>query len=203
MYIGYEIPLNNSNTGTSILLRKPVRVQDAWNNPTVYKSDHLRVRSFISVPLIFESNAIGAIMVADKLSGELGNDDERIASMFASSAVIAVENARLYKEEQERRLEADQRRRVAEGLREILAILNSHKPLPDMLHQISRQTCQLLGCDACAISQLSSDGTKLIIQASYGIPEELLSLDYYPKGVDLVNQTIQNGKSKIFWIERA
>ena len=202
VFIGYEIPINSSNTGSSILLRRPVRVEDAWNNPTVYKSDHLQVRSFISVPLIFESKAIGAIMVADKLSGAFCNDDERIASMFASSAVIAVENARLYREEQERRLEADQRRRVAEGLREILSILNSDCPLPEMLYRISRQTCQLLGSDASAISQLQSDSGSLKIQASYGLTEELLSVDFYPIGVKRFEQTFRSGKPIVCTITR-
>lgn len=176
--LGYDIPLNDSITGLSIIKNRPVRVENAWDNPKVYRNEHLQVSSFISVPLISGFKAIGAIQVSDKISGNLGDNDERIAWMLASSAVIAVENARHYQQEQERRLEADHRRQVAESLREILAFLNSHCPLPDTLHYIVQQACQLLCSEAGAIVQLQSSEQVLKIQAGYGLADQLLTATY-------------------------
>mgnify|MGYP000985474429 CR=1 FL=1 len=152
VYIGYPIPIDGSNTGSSIRLRRPVRVTDAWDNPSVFRSDHLRVKSFISVPLIYEDKVLGALMVADKYSGQLDDEDERIVSMLAPSAVIAVENARLYQVEQARRLEAEERRKISESFQEIFKIFNSQLAFPDIFQKITVLIGELLSADSCFFS---------------------------------------------------
>jgi len=92
---------------------------------------------------------------------------------FANQAAVAIENARLYEAEQSRREEAEARRRVAEGMREILAALNSRQSLPEILDFIATQTCRLLGSQAAAILRLK-DG-RLRIQAACGLEEDYVA----------------------------
>jgi two-component system, NarL family, sensor histidine kinase DevS len=168
VHTGYEIPIHESFTGSSVLTGQPVWVVDASKNPNVYKGNHLQVISFLSIPLISESKPIGAIVVADKIYGKFSKNDEQTTKMLADSAVIAVENARLYKKSQQRRLNAENRRRVAEGLRELLTVINSNQPPTVVLNRISQQACQLLRCDASAISILEENGKVKGITESSG-----------------------------------
>ncbi|HEX7599463.1 MAG TPA: histidine kinase, partial [Polyangia bacterium] len=77
--------------------------------------------------------------------------------------------------------ELDRRRQVAEGLRDILAVLNSNLPLEDILGAINRQAQALLGADAVAIYRLQPNGT-LTVQSSIGLDADYVSLAAIPLG---------------------
>jgi signal transduction histidine kinase len=125
----------------------------------------------LGVPLLSGNEPIGVISVGNKRVGTFDENDERILTMLAPGAVIALENAQLYQAEQERRHEAEQRRQIAEGLRDVLTALNSNLALDDMLATIAAQAQRLLGADAVAIYRLHND-EMLRIQASTGLSAE-------------------------------
>lgn len=75
---------------------------------------------------------------------------------------------------EERTRELERRRQVADGLRDILAILNSNRTLRETLDYIVGQACRLLHADASAIYQLGDEEGLFIVQAAYGLPPELL-----------------------------
>jgi len=172
--VGYRIPVAHSVAGLSIQSGQPVIVDDAQSDPRVYADviRRLGVRCYMTVPLISVSQPIGVIVVADEQAGTLGPDDERVLALLASGAVIGLENANFYQKEQERRQESERRRHVAEGLRDILAILNSNRPLEEILDYIVAQAGRLLGSDAVAIYQLQSEVGLLSIQAARGLPAD-------------------------------
>jgi signal transduction histidine kinase len=128
-------------------------------------------RNILIVPLVYGNRSIGGIALGNKIAGGYGPEDERRLVMLAAGAAIDLENARLYREEQERRQEAEQRRQVAEGLRDILSILNSNRPLQEVLDYIVAQACRLMGTDAGALYRLEPEGEELVIQAHQGMPE--------------------------------
>ncbi len=72
----------------------------------------------------------------------------------------------------ERTREIERRRRVADSLRDILAMLNSNRALQDILDHITLQARHLLGAEASAIYQLRDDGEPLEILASHGLSAE-------------------------------
>jgi hypothetical protein len=74
------------------------------------------------------------------------------AKEAAEAARREAEMAR--KEEESRRRDADRRRQIAESLRDILSILNSNRPLEEVLEQIVAQASILLGSQAVAIYRL-------------------------------------------------
>jgi signal transduction histidine kinase len=91
---------------------------------------------------------------------------------FANQAAVAIDNARLYEAEQSRREEAERRRQVAEGLRDILAVLNSSRPLGEILDYIVTQASHLLGSDGTILCRLDRQSQWLSIQASHGLSAE-------------------------------
>ena len=73
---------------------------------------------------------------------------------------------------EERTHEIEQRRQVSDGLREILAILNSNRSLAEILEHIVARACLLLVADASIIYRLDQRSQQLSIQASNGLPAE-------------------------------
>jgi len=71
----------------------------------------------------------------------------------------------------ERTREIEQRRQVAEGMRELLAVVNSKRPLDQVLDDVVRQAGRLLGSDAEALYLLDErDPSALRLQASRNLP---------------------------------
>lgn len=190
--LGYKMPIDQSLTGLSLRMGRPVRVNSAQSNPAVYSEivQLARVESFLSVPLISGTQLIGAISVVDKLSGTFETEDERVLSMLASIAVIGLENARMYREEQKRHYEDEQHRKVAEGLRDILAKLNSNSSLAEILEYIITQAGRLLGTDTVALYRLQADKGLLSIKAARGLPEKYVSRMTIPVGQGVVGKAV-------------
>ena len=76
---------------------------------------------------------------------------------------------------EERTREIERRRRVSEGLRDILAALNSNRPMHAILDVIVSQASRLLGVDIVAIFQLGADN-RLTIQASTGLSHDEIAV---------------------------
>ena len=88
---------------------------------------------------------------------------------------------RLYKSEYERHEDAERRQQVAEGMREILVVLNSRQSLDEALNSIVAQACRLLNCDAAVLFRLGPDRF-LRMQASCGLDAEYTSSLSLPFG---------------------
>ncbi len=74
----------------------------------------------------------------------------------------------------ERTQEIERRRQVSDSLRDILAVLNSNRPLSEILEYIVMQARRLLQADGSAIYQLGDTDSHLIVEASSGIsPEQI------------------------------
>jgi PAS domain S-box-containing protein len=95
---------------------------------------------------------------------------------------------------QERTREIERRRQVSDTLRDILTILNSDRPLAEILEHIALQSRQLLQADASAIYEMQDDATALIIQASCGLSSEQLSDPVNLTLPAAVKQVVRNGE---------
>ncbi|NPV77190.1 MAG: PAS domain S-box protein [Anaerolineae bacterium] len=74
---------------------------------------------------------------------------------------------------EERTREIQRRRQVAEGLSEIVAILNSNQPLEEILNFIVSQACHILQAESVALYLIQENNNSLQIQASAGSDAEL------------------------------
>ncbi|GAP17099.1 GAF domain-containing protein [Levilinea saccharolytica] len=172
--LGFRVPMEASVAGMALKSGQPVRVVDAGDDERVLNDLTSRVgaSAFLIVPLISGRGAVGTITVSNKLDGQLGLEDERILMLMASSAIVALENARMYKEEQERRLETERRRKVAEGLRDILRVLNSNRPLDDVLNYVAEQANRMMGSTATMIRQGLPELNRVRTVASFNLPPD-------------------------------
>jgi len=66
--------------------------------------------------------------------------------------------------------ELERRRLVAEGLRDVLVVLNSDRPRREILGYIAGQACDLFVADACCLYRLDWDEERVSVDASAGLP---------------------------------
>jgi PAS domain S-box-containing protein len=90
-----------SLAGETVKVRSPIAVEDAERSPVV--SQRLRKRfghrSLLSVPLIAKDKVLGVIILGEtRRTRKFTADEVELASTLASSAAVAIENARLYEE---------------------------------------------------------------------------------------------------------
>lgn len=90
--------------------------------------------------------------------------------------------------------ERERRRDVAEGLRGILAVLNSNKPLDAILDYITLYARHLLEADAVAIYRLQPETNLLKIQSSNGLSDEYLTHSTVILGQGPTGQAVNQGK---------
>lgn len=90
--------------------------------------------------------------------------------------------------------ERERRRNIAEGLRGILAVLNSNKPLNAILDYITLYASRLLEADAVAIYRLQPETNLLKIQSSHGLSDEYLAHSTVILGQGPTGQAVNQGK---------
>ena len=195
-FVGYRLPIDKTFAGKALMYGKPIIVNDAQANAEAYPGLVMNagVKSFITIPLIVGDKHVGMISAVDKTNGEFNHEDEHILSVLASSAVIGIENARLYQEERRRHLEDQQRRHVAEGLRDILGILNSNRPLAEILEYIVQQAVHFTGTDTGALYRLQKDKGILTVRAACGLSEEYIKEMSVPVGKGAIGRAVLERK---------
>jgi PAS domain S-box-containing protein len=100
----------------------------------------------------------------------------------------AAEAARF--EEQERRQEAERRRRMAEGLGDVLAALNSDQSLAAVLNLIATQASRLLDTRAVGIYGLEAEVGTLAVKASKGLLITYVAGSNIPIGQESLRQAM-------------
>ena len=105
----YPYPLGrDSGSGQAMLDRKVVQFADvgapgADTPPHVVRgAQALGFRSIIFAPLVAEGRAIGALWVGRTLAGPFAQKETALLKTFADQAVIAIQNARLFREIQDK-----------------------------------------------------------------------------------------------------
>ncbi|HIP95707.1 MAG TPA: GAF domain-containing protein, partial [Anaerolineae bacterium] len=108
--LGISFPLDGDNPNQRVMTtRAPFIVDDA---PAVYEGfrqephTHACIHAWLGVPLLFGDRPIGMIALDKREPGFYTEEHARLALAFAAQAAIAIENARLYEEAQQRERQA-------------------------------------------------------------------------------------------------
>src|SRR5262249_20319889 len=140
----YPMPLNRwTQQGQAMLAGSVVYLEDseAPSTPPLLRevARRLGFRSQVTVPMLRDSQPVGAITVARPQPGRFTDTEVGLLQTFADQAVIAIENVRLFKE-----LEA--RNRDLTATSEILEIIASSptdtQPVFDAIARSAVQLCE-------------------------------------------------------------
>ncbi|MCL6430339.1 MAG: GAF domain-containing protein [Anaerolineae bacterium] len=102
-----NLPLSEGFAAWVVQNRKPIRINHAADDPRLAGMSDWPLGSLISVPLLADGDALGALIATSPEAGAFTDEDLEALSAFAAQAVIAVKNARLYSRVQERRSELE------------------------------------------------------------------------------------------------
>lgn len=94
-----DLPRGKGVLGTLINGPEPLRLDDisTHKDSVGFPKNHPPMKSFLGVPVIGRDGPLGNLYLSEKIGGShFTEEDESIATLFASQVSVAVENARLY-----------------------------------------------------------------------------------------------------------
>ncbi len=150
------------------------------------------IQSFVAIPMTYRGTVVGFLKF-DAIRAQKTWSEHTIVLLKTVGEIFV--NALEHKRAQEalqlanqtleqrvraRTQEIERRQRVAEGLRDILVVLNSARPIGEILNYLVAQACSLLNSNACVLYRVSQEEQRIIIEASYGLPEAFLPIKNLP-----------------------
>ncbi|MBS3766058.1 GAF domain-containing sensor histidine kinase, partial [Candidatus Bipolaricaulota bacterium] len=211
--LNLEFILEEAGANREVIERKePVLVSDVNSDEPL--ADEIRrtaeeksggsfgyLQSWLGVPLIYQDEVLGMMTLDHREPNHYSFRDAEVAMAFANQVGVAVENARLYEAEKDRRTASERRRQVAEGLRETMSVINSNESLERVLETILDQIYGLLGADSAAILRLeeeSSHGDELVARlTTKNPPEEFKEVDRVEFSREDVDRDTLNRRSLV------
>ncbi|MCS7038522.1 MAG: GAF domain-containing protein [Caldilineales bacterium] len=125
-------------------------------------------------PLVFENRVLGLIELELENHKPLKTVETRLLQTLTEMGAVALTRLQLREtleqEVEKRTHELRRRQMVAEGLRYILTILNSNRPLQEVLEYIACQACWLLDTTTGVFYRWWEDEDALELQAACGLP---------------------------------
>ncbi|HZO30536.1 MAG TPA: GAF domain-containing protein [Chloroflexota bacterium] len=132
-------------------------------------------RSYLAVPLLREGVAIGAMSVERGEVRAFTGTEIALMETFADQAVIAIENARLFEELQERTRELGRSVDELQALGAVSQAVSSSLDLQEVLTTIVSHAVRLSQADGGTVYELDEGIGHFELRASYQMPTELLA----------------------------
>src|SRR6516162_8285501 len=166
------VPTRGSITCRAILDRQTIHVRDMASEPGVSAAvRNLGQKSQISLPLLRDGAAIGAIATA---SGEVGGfTDSQVALLqtFAEQAVIAITGAETYRELQQRTDDLQESLEYQTATSDVLKVISGSTFDIQPVFQTIVETAARL-CDADQAAIYRRDGEAALLALNFGFPAE-------------------------------
>jgi GAF domain-containing protein/anti-sigma regulatory factor (Ser/Thr protein kinase) len=175
--IPLETPLlaisRDSAVGRAVVDRDVVHIQDllavvAEEFPERFDIiTRLGIRTILIAPLMRENEPIGVIVIRRTVVRPFSDKQIKLLKTFACQAVIAIENARLFKELQERNAELREALEHQTATSEVLGIISrSPTDVQPVLEAIVESAARVCGIDNLGLRL--REGNKLVSRAQFG-----------------------------------
>jgi signal transduction histidine kinase len=164
-----ERPRGRGVLGVLIRDPKPLRVASLDTHPSSYgfPAAHPAMGTFLGVPVLIRGQVWGNLYLTEKRGGaEFDEADEDAAVVLARWTAIAIENARLYHDAEQRRGELERAVRGLEATQAIAHAVGADTDLDRVLELIVKRGRALV--DARSVVILLRDGDELVLTASAG-----------------------------------
>jgi signal transduction histidine kinase len=191
-----DLPRGRGVLGLLISDPVPLRLSEVGGHIRSYgfPPGHPAMTSFLGVPILIRGEAWGNLYLTDKKGGEFDEADEEAAVVLASWAAIAVENARLYKETDQRRAELERSVRALEATSEIARAIGGETRLERVLELIAKRSRALV--EAAGVAILLVDGDEFVIAATAGdIPRRIVG-SHVNKGGSVAGRVVASGRAE-------
>ena len=164
-----DLPRGRGVLGQLIREPRPLRLPEVGRHPESYgfPGGHPPMTTFLGVPVIIRGEAWGNLYLTEKDGGgEFTDDDERSSIVLADWAAIAIDNARLYRREEERRTDLQRALLSLEATTAIARAVGGETDLDRVLELIVKRARALVDARTLVILLLSGD--ELVVAATAG-----------------------------------
>lgn len=165
--IGFVLPLASADPAVRVFnSQSPSIIADVHTDPgwEIWDGGE-RIRGWMGAPLLTNGQSIGVITADSFTVDSFQAEDAHILQIFASQAVVAINNAQLFQREQ-------YQRQIAESLREISTVISSSLDQHYILEKIFEELNHVIYYDGAAIILLEKD--MLEIKAGRNLPEHFI-----------------------------
>lgn len=138
-------------------------------------AEHLRLlqeagfRSLIVVPLHARGRTLGAIALSTAESGRIYDSaDLGVAEDLARRAAVALDNARLYREAEEARGEAERRAREEAALRKATEAVTASYTAEEVIRRIAESALTATNADGAHVERIDIERGEVVIAATAG-----------------------------------
>jgi PAS domain S-box-containing protein len=189
--IGKKYPSDLAKWGNSEKMRLPVIIADVQADDRFKKfSGSEYIRGWMGVPLFSQGNLIGFINFDSRQIDAFNQEHAAIAQTFANQAAVALENARLFQEE-------NRRSQIIEALANIANEIAVTREIIPALDKIAERTLSLLNASTVAFYLLQEDGETIKIVSAQGAYQKEMISHTIKIGVGITGNIISSGKPEI------
>ena len=121
------------------------------------------VRSWLGVPLLGQGRVSGVLMLESDQPNRYSEEELHAIAALANQAAIAMENARLYAEAQERTRQLE----VVTHMTQVVSTRDVSRELPGILRTIIHQIRRVVPCDRAAIALYNEDEDTFTVETVY------------------------------------
>ncbi len=170
-------PIDRSNVaGRAALDRSTIHVPDITQDQAFKLAKSVELggwRSIIAVPLILEGEVIGVLDLARPTVGPFTQRQIELVETFADQAVIAIKNAKLFKEVQQRTAEVEEALEYQTATSEVLSVIsrspNELDPVLETILSVAARLCSPQYGYAALLNE--ADGHYHVVN-TYGVNDE-------------------------------
>ncbi|MFO1397248.1 MAG: GAF domain-containing protein [Burkholderiales bacterium] len=170
-------PSPDNGTTRAIQTAGTVMIPDVTADPafsTTQASLEAGFRSVLAVPLKRGEETIGCITVGRPVPGSFPDKQVALLQTFADQAVIAIENARLFRELEARGAQLVRSVDELRALSEVGQAVNSSLDLGTVLRTIVARARELTGMDGGSIYEYDTAAGEFHLHAADHLPQELV-----------------------------
>jgi signal transduction histidine kinase len=185
-----HIPVGRGILGVLIADAAPLRLPDIAQDPRSvgFPANHPPMRSFLGAPVTARGHVFGNIYLTEKQDAEeFDADDERTLVVLAAQAGVAIENAHLYQE-------VDDRARRLEAVRAVTGAILAGAQRADLLGVVVRQARDLAGADLATLTAPAGED-RLMVEAADGLGADQLRGTVFPVEGSVSGEVMRTGKA--------
>ncbi|MGE5338802.1 MAG: GAF domain-containing protein [Gemmatimonadota bacterium] len=169
-------PGADTAAGRAVLARSVIAIPDVLDDReyAFREGPQYGVRSVLGIPLMRESAPIGALAICRPEPGSFPESQVALLKTFADQAVIAIENARLFRELEARTSQLTRSVEQLRALGEVGQAVSSTLDLETVLSTIVARAAPLAGMDGGAVYEYEEGLEQFRLHATDRMPEELV-----------------------------
>ena len=171
-------PGRGSGAARAAQERRTVHIPDALSDPeySFGVRDLDPIRTVLAIPMIRTDELLGVIAIYRLEVRPFTDSQITLMETFADQAAIAIENARLLTELQDRTDQLTRSVQELKALGEVSQALSSTLDLETVLNTIVARANQLVGTDSCTVYEYDENTEAFLFRATHGLDEAVVDV---------------------------